>query len=160
MRKTSTKNPGATSPRAAAKSERTEYDRALDSLTRYLAIRDHSQYELRTKLARAYPEELVDELLAEAARNGWLIPEQQIAERLALALAKRHKSQMYIVGQLQERRLPVPDLQDDSENARLLVERKFGAGSLDEDVKGKAFRFLQNRGFDDRVIRQVLNEER
>jgi SOS response regulatory protein OraA/RecX len=140
------------------------YARALDALTRYLALRDHSLYELRTKLGRRFEPELVEKLLNEAELNGWLTPEEQIAERLALSLARRHKSQMYIDGQLRQRGLPPVKTEAEGagelESIRHLVERKFGTGPLSYDDKGKAYRFLKYRGFKDSAIRQVLNEER
>lgn len=95
-----------------------------------------------------------------------LAPEDQIAERLALALARRHKSQMYIEGQLRARGLPVPRFTAEDtegtelENIRHLVERKFGTGPLTFENKEKAYRFLKYRGFEDGAIKQVLNEKR
>jgi len=105
----------------------------------------------------------VDRALNEAERNNWLMPEDQIAERLALALARRHKSEMYIAGQLRRRQLPVPPLDfgdTELENIRHWVTRKFGADPLTDEQKGEAYRFLQYRGFKDHAIKQVLNEER
>lgn len=143
--------------------EKNEYARALDSLTRYLALRDHSLYELKTKLGRRFSPELIERLLQEAQENGWLQPEEQIAERLALALARRHKSRRYIEGQLRKRGLPIPaptGLEDEYESVRHLVQRKFGTDELSFEDKAKAYRFLRYRGFKDSVIRQVLNEKR
>ncbi len=107
MKRNSRKKSPASSPTAAAKSEliseveensSTLIAPALKSLTRFLTVRDHSHYELRTKLARNYPPEVIEKVMIEADRRGWLAPETEIAERLALALARRHKSHMYIVG--------------------------------------------------------------
>ena len=95
-----------------------------------------------------------------AATRGWLPPENEIAERLALALARRHKSQMYIEGQLRSRGLPVPPPADEREAIRRLIERKFGAGALTSEQQDKAYRFLRYRGFEEDAVRQVLNEKR
>jgi SOS response regulatory protein OraA/RecX len=159
MKKSTTKRTDAAllSPAAAEKSE---YARALDSLTRYLARRDHSKSELRTRLGRKYPTELVDRLLSDAEDSGWLPPEDQLAQRLALTLARRHKSRAYIEAQLRAKGLPVKDGGPELENARHLVERKFGPGPLTSEDQERAYRFLKYRGFEDRVIQQVLNEER
>lgn len=102
----------------------------------------------------------MERLLNEAEENGWLTPEEQIAERLALSLARRHKSQMYINGQLRKRQLPRVQVDDELESIRHLLERKFGTGELSYEEKGKAYRFLKYRGFKDSAIRQVLNEKR
>lgn len=139
-----------------------EYAQALDRMTRYLALRDHSRYELQQKLSRVFSPEIVAKVLDEADGNGWLAPEEVIAERAARALARKHKSQRYIEGALRKRKLPVPPRDDDAEleKIRELVERKFGtATGLSFTDKAKAFRFLKYRGFDDRNIRQVLNEK-
>lgn len=137
---------------------RNEYAQALDRLTRYLALRDHSRYELKTKLLRRFDAELVDRLMHEAEANGWLVAEDQIAERLVLALERRNKSRRYIEAQLMKRRLPVPRAEEENEIEiiRKLVERKFGVDKLSFEDKAKAYRFLKYRGFKDRAIRQVL----
>lgn len=103
--------------------------------------------------------------MAEAEVNGWLIPEDQVAERLALSLAKRHKSQAYIEGQLRKRGLPLPSSEaereienNETESIRHLVKRKFGL-NLSLEQKAKAYRFLKYRGFKDSSIEQVLNEK-
>jgi regulatory protein len=142
---------------------KTEYVRALDALTRYLALRDHSRAELRQKLSRRFDGELVERLLTEAEDNGWLGDEQVIAERAAEAFQRRHKSRRYVEGQLRKRQLPLPPRDDEMElnSVRALVKKKFGEGAeLSYEDKAKAFRFLKYRGFDDRLIRQVLNEKR
>ncbi len=140
---------------------RNEYSQALDSLTRYLALRDHSRHELKTKLLRRFDPELVDKLMQEAEDNGWLLAEDVIAERLVLALERRNKSRRYIEAQLMKRRLPVPKAEEENEIeiVRKLVERKFGIEKLSFEEKAKAYRFLKYRGFKDRAIRQVLNEK-
>lgn len=154
--RTKRKNQGENPP------SRNELARARDRLTRYLALRDHSLHELRTKLERNFERELVDKVLEEADANGWLTPEEQIAERLAAALGRRNKSHRYIEAQLRKRKLPVPlaEADDEIERIRHLVERKFGTDSLSFEDKAKAYRFLKYRGFGDRAIRQVLNEKR
>lgn len=145
--------------------QRSDYSRALDRLTAYLALRDHSRFELRTKLLRRFPPELVERLMDEAERNGWLTAEETISERLVLALERRMKSRRYIEGQLRKKKLPVPPRETvsygeesgESERVRALVERKFGPLPLTFEAKAKAYRFLKYRGFDDRAIKQVLN---
>lgn len=139
---------------------RSEYSRALDHLTRYLALRDHSQYELKTKLLRAFDPELVERLMVEADENGWLVPEDQIAERLVLAFERRQKSRRYIEDQLKKRHLPIPQAraENEIETVRNLFERKFGVKKLSWEERTKAYRFLKYRGFADRAIREVLKE--
>jgi SOS response regulatory protein OraA/RecX len=157
MKKTTTKNTAAAQRPVA--DEKSDYVRALDSLTRYLALRDHSKLELKTRLGRKYPAELVDRLLNDAENSGWLPQEDQLAQQIALTLARKHKSQAYIESQLRARGLPVKDGGPELDNARYLVERKFGPSPLTSENQKIAYRFLKYRGFEDRVIHQVLNEE-
>ena len=140
------------------KGAKNEYAQALESLTRALAHRDHSRFELQQKLLRKFDASLVERVIGEAEANGWLASEELVAERLVLALEHRKKSRQYIEDQLKKRRLPIPSLsvENELEIIRELVERKFGSGPLSEDGKAKAYRFLQYRGFDDRMIKQVV----
>jgi SOS response regulatory protein OraA/RecX len=139
-----------------------EYALALDRMTRYLALRDHSRHELQQKLRRAFSDEIVTRVLEEAEGHGWLAAEEVIAERAARALGTKCKSRRYIEGALRKRRLPVPPRDDKAEleKIRALLQRKFGSATeLSLDDKAKAVRFLKYRGFEDRSIRQVLNEK-
>jgi SOS response regulatory protein OraA/RecX len=139
---------------------KSDYSRALDLLTRYLALRDHSRFELEQKLGRKFERELVERVLNEAAESGWITPDAVIAERTLKAYQARLKSRRYIEGQLRKKRLPVPQRDSAGEFtvARELLERKFGpAKELSFDDKGKAYRFMKYRGFDDRTIRMVLS---
>ncbi len=139
-----------------------EFLKALDSIARYLALRDHSLHELKQKLSRRYDAEIIQQALGEAESRGWLCDEQAVAERLSGALARKNKSRRYIEAQLKKRRLPAVSLESDAEleKARELLVRKFGEEKLSFEDKAKAFRFLRNRGFDDRSIRQVLKDEK
>jgi SOS response regulatory protein OraA/RecX len=139
---------------------KSEYSRAVDSLSRYLALRDHSRHELQSKLRRRFAPELVEQVIAEAEERNLIAPPEQISERAALAWQRRLKSRRYIEAQLLKRRLPLPPRDDtqELETVRALVERKFGpANDLSYEDKGKVYRYLKFRGFDDRSIGKVLN---
>lgn len=144
------------------RTNKSEYSRALDLLTRYLALRDHSRHELRQKLSKRFASELIEKLLSEADENGWLTPEEKIAAQAALAWQRRMKSRRYIEGQLRKRKLPLPPRDDETEleNVRALVERKFGPPhELSYEERAKAYRFLRYRGFDDRTIGKVFHAQ-
>lgn len=138
-----------------------EFKKALDSVARWLALRDHSLYELKTKLERRYDSKVAADALGEAEARGWLVDDEQIAERLAASLSRRGKSQGYIAAQLKKRRLPAVagDPESELEKARACLVRKFGEEKLTFEQKGKAYRFLKYRGFDDRSIRKAINNE-
>lgn len=144
------------------RNSRSEYQRALDRISRYLALRDHSRFELKTKLSRHFDAKIVESVLAEAEERGWVASEEDIAARAALSYRRSLKSRRYIEGQLRKKRLPVPPRDDEAEveAIRALVERKFGTSSgFSFEERSKVYRFLKYRGFDDRCIRQVLNEK-
>ncbi len=139
-----------------------EYARARDRLTRYLALRDHSRFELRQKLLRRFSTTVVDRVLDEASNCGWLASDEAVAEQAVRMLERKGKSRRYIEGALRQKRLPLPPRDDAAEvrKVRDLVEKKFGSvAELTFEQKGKAVRFLKYRGFEDRCIRQVLNEK-
>lgn len=151
-----------TTTRTTTKSNRSEYARALDLLTRYLALRDHSRLELERKLSRRFEADLVARVLEEADAHGWIGEPEDIAARAASALQRRMKSRRYVEGQLRKRGLPLPPRDDEKElaNARALIERKFGAPTdLSFEERARAFRFLKYRGFEDRLIRMVFHAE-
>lgn len=135
-----------------------DFKKALDSVARWLAIRDHSIYELKTKLARRFESDVAVQALLEAEARGWLASDEVIAERLAASLDRRGKSKGYISAQLKKRRLPAvsADPESEIEKARACLVRKFGEEKLTFEQKAKAFRFLKYRGFDDRSIRKAL----
>jgi SOS response regulatory protein OraA/RecX len=139
---------------------KSQYAQALDLLTRYLALRDHSRYELQSKLSKRFEPEIVSQVLAEAEAAGWIAEDAVIAERAARSWRNKLKSRRYIEGQLKKRHLPLParDPESEMQTARALLEKRFGpARELSFDDKGKAYRYMKYRGFDDRTIRMVLN---
>lgn len=135
--------------------------KALDTVARLLAMRDHSLFELKQKLKRRYEEDLIAAVLEEAEARRWLMPEEEVAKRLSEALSRRGKSAGYIKAQLRKRRLPEQELnsEDELEKARNLLVKKFGAEKLSYDDRAKAYRYLKYRGFADQWIRKALNHE-
>jgi regulatory protein len=141
---------------------RSEYARAMERLNRYLALRDHSRFELKQKLLKSFDPELVEHVVAEASDAGWLASEEEIAARAALTYARQNKSRSYIEAQLRKRHLPLPPLsaEEELDKIRALVERRFGLiRDLSFEERQRVFRFLKYRGFEDRSIRQVMHDE-
>ncbi|MCB0422806.1 MAG: regulatory protein RecX [Bdellovibrionales bacterium] len=132
---------------------------ALYKLADYLARRDHSAQELRSKLLRKFTTDAVQWALKEATEQGWMSPPEELAERVALSLQRKKKGAKYIQRYLAEKGLPKVPVSTDSEkkNALTLLEEKFGPPSqLTYEEKQKAFNFLYRRGFEDVIIRHVL----
>lgn len=148
---------------ARAAGERSSFDRALEALTRYLSVRDHSRFELQTKLERRFDPAVVEEVLTHAARKRLLLNEKSVAENLVEQLVRKHKSRRFIETELEKRRLPTPEFtaaETELANMRLLLKRKFGVQPLSLEDQAKAYRFLKYRGFDESAIQQVINEKR
>lgn len=134
------------------------FAKAFHRLASYLAARDHSLFELKSKLSRRFDEDTVQRVLSAAHERGWLTSDEKIAGQLIRALERRNKSWRYIELQLRKRRLPVPPKTSGSEQAAIqaLLEKKFGGVTLPYEEKLKAIRFLKYRGFKDQEIKQVL----
>lgn len=139
-----------------------DLERAFDALTRYLAIRDHSEVELRKKLKKRFEDSIIERALEWAHEHRMIAPPEELAARTARELTRKKKSQRYIQSQLRARGLPEVLVSDDDEltKMRALLLAKFGEYSdLTFEEKTKALRFLQYRGFSNALIRRVLNEK-
>jgi len=139
-----------------------ELQRALNRIVRYLSLRDHSRFELQQKLRRTFTSDIIAQALEIADSWGYIPENAVLAERLTAALNRQLKSRTYIENQLRRRGLPPTPTNSEVEvdKARALVEKKFGpALELRGDIRVQAMRYLRNRGFRDRSIRQVFYEQ-
>jgi SOS response regulatory protein OraA/RecX len=139
-----------------------DLSRALESLARHLAARDHSELELRQKLRRRFEKDIVDQALNFALERNWLLEPEKLAVRATEEFSRRKKSHRYIQDQLRRRGLPPTAANDDAELTKMrgLLQRKFGSAiDLAYEENAQAFRFLKYRGFQDALIRKVLNEK-
>jgi len=136
--------------------------KALESLARYLAMRDHSETELRTKMRRRFDLDVIEKALQFARDRDWLTPPEKMAQKATEELGRRKKSHRYIQNSLRKRGLPATraDSNDELEKIRQLLRSKFvELAELSYEEKAKAYRFLRYRGFEDSLIRKVLNEK-
>jgi len=130
---------------------------------RLLARREHSRLELERKLGpHANAEGEVEALLDDLQAAGWL-SEERLADQLVRAAAGRYGGRK-VLQQLRDKgvsaevaaqarlRVRVGELA----SARALWRKRFG--KLPDDLRERArqARFLEQRGFDRDVIRQVL----
>lgn len=136
--------------------------KALESLARYLAMRDHSETELRTKMRRRFDSDMIEKAISFAKDRDWLADPEKIALRTTEELSRRKKSHRYIQNSLRKRGLPATraDSEGEIEKIRQLLRSKFVLDAdLSYEEKTKAYRFLRYRGFEDSLIRKVLNEK-
>lgn len=128
----------------------------------FLAMRDHSQAELRTKLSRYdfLPED-IEAAMDYVATSGWLLAPEVLAEKVADQLHRKKKSHYYILKFLQQKKLPpVPrDGSRELEKAMAVLPGRFSRLSkVSPEDKKKIAQFLKNRGFDLDTILRVIHE--
>lgn len=138
----------------------------------YLARRDYSRAELRSKLlvcvqAEDYPDqsqpvELLDALLDELTARGWL-SDERAATQLIHTKRSRFGTQ-HITHELRQKGIAedlinaaMPALKEtELAAAREVWQRKFGIAPRNEKEKAKQVRFLQSRGFALEVVFKLL----
>jgi SOS response regulatory protein OraA/RecX len=133
---------------------------AVAKLAKLLSQRDHSEKELKQKLAVHFQLEIIEKAIECAKNNRWLAKESELAEKVAQILGRKKKGQLYIQNYLRRKGLPQVAFDRDQEmnNARTLLASKFGS-EIDFETKQRAYRFLAHRGFEDYIIREVLYEK-
>lgn len=130
---------------------------------RYLSLREHSRTELARKLAR-YAEEGddVDALLDFLQKNNWL-SDERFSESLINRRSARYGNNR-ILAELQQNGVRGEALeqargtlaQDEGERACEVWRRKFGEVASDPAERAKQARFLLQRGFSQRAVREAL----
>jgi regulatory protein len=137
---------------------------ARNKMMDYLARRDHSEKELRTKLQRCdFSQEEIEKALDFAKANNWLPKSEELSEKVAQQLHQKKKGTAYINMYLEEKGLPpvMKDSQQELEKALLLAQSKWRPTESTKDLlqqKQKIARFLGNRGFDMETIHQVFHQ--
>jgi regulatory protein len=128
----------------------------------WLARREHSRMELQTKLRRfGGGEAAIAEVIEHLVREK-LLSDERFAASVARARSNRYGSQR-IAGELRRKGVGgeveglIDDLKaSDTERARAVWERKFGAPPAHPAEAARQMRFLQARGFPVDVIRRVV----
>lgn len=135
------------------------YEKSID----FLARRDHSEKELREKLAdRQYTDEEIDEAITELWERRYLLPPEELSAKISRYLSQRGKGIIYIQQYLQKKGLPKvfiePDLE--IEKGLDLIERRLRCKPPFEfEMKVKVKRFLNNRGYAYESIQRIMNYE-
>lgn len=134
----------------------------LNIIADYLARRDHSVQEIQEKLAQKKnydPQEIAD-AIQKAKDKKWLLPEDELAEKVARSLALKNKSYFFISNYLEEKGLPVIPFDEDTEIMAIerCLTKKFGnRHNLSLQDKQKALRLLSGRGFKAELCYKVLD---
>lgn len=131
-----------------------------------LARREHSQRELRVKLARKFDDERQIAQALEALEEEGLQSDRRYAEAYLRGRAARGYGPVRIRREMADRGLSDRDIQTAFnlneinwlDNLQQVVERKYGAApAVDFQEKSRRARFLQYRGFTPDHIREVLD---
>jgi len=130
-------------------------------LTRYLLRRDHSEKELRQKMSRRHTDDAINGAIAKANEYGYLKTPEELARRLAKALAQKGRGQSRIRYVLKKRGLPTIKFNPEDEMLRAQqVVDKLGLfrDDLNLQDKQKLMRKLYQRGFTPETIRHLLEK--
>lgn len=148
-----------------------EAQRAYALALKALGRRDHSEAELRRKIAgRGISEGVIDDLVDKLNRAGYL-DDRRFALRWAESAVRNGKGYGFRLRFELSRRGVADDLAsevserisaeyDEAEAIKALVERKFpafAAGEVDEKLKRRIIGYLQRRGFSLSSIFRVLS---
>jgi regulatory protein len=131
----------------------------------YLALRDHTEKELREKLNSLYSLEEIDQAILVAKQNRWIAAsaesEHKVSVETAKALGKKGRGIGFINQYLEKKGLPeiVLDSASELEKAKSLVENKYSdLSKMDQRQRAKAGRFLLSRGFEMDVVQQIIGD--
>lgn len=134
----------------------------------YVAKRDHSEKELRTKLKRYAEADIIDQAIQWAIEQKWLAAPEVLKEKFADQLHRRGKGIRSINQKLKAKGLPSTksDFETEIVKARKLVFAKWDASDFNgldfkqaQKLKAKIMRFLITRGFETDVVGQILKNE-
>ena len=137
--------------------ESSKKNKILDKLARYLAIRDHSVQELKDKLIKNFDEQEINQAIEYADKAGWLVPEEELSQKVASRLNSKYKGRRYINKYLSTKGLPKVEIEEDMEisKARKLIRKKF----YNKEPMLKVYRFLCSQGYDSSIARRVVHEK-
>lgn len=154
---------------AVVLSDEALYDEIRSRALKLLTTREHSQLELSRKLLkRGYPAPAIDAVLEALVADDLLSEERLVSAYVAERLGKGF-GPLRIRYELREKGLsdakiePHLDLGDEAlfECLRQTYRKRFGdAGFDDRREQAKRSRFLEYRGFPQRLIARFLNADR
>ncbi len=136
-----------------------EYQKALDKVSYYLSVRDHTLKELNTKLCRKFSPEVVGQVLEKAIDLNWITSPKEMAAKVKDTLDMKRKGFLYISQYLRQKGLPAVDKNEEIEIEKAcdIINQHFKQPEgLSYDEKHKALRLLKNRGFDLETINKVI----
>ena len=135
------------------------FKKAVKKIADYLSRRSYSEAELRLKLSKTFSLELVEKALQQARQNHWLKDAQELSKEVAENLHKKNKSWSYIKNYLFKKDLPLPPYDREKELVKaesLLTKKEGSLKNLSLEKKRKLQLFLAYRGFEENIVRELL----
>ncbi len=136
--------------------------KAREKVMDLLARRDHSELELKRKLAAHYEAKEIEDAIQFAKESKWMKPPEELAQTVASQLGRRGKGTRYIQRFLRSKGWPGvrKDADDEREKALELIAIKLRREPpFAFEEQAKIARLLKNRGYDDETIRRVIHEK-
>lgn len=143
-------------------------EEAKRKLMDLVAGRDHTEKELRTKLAKYTDEETAEETIQWAQKQNWLASSEKLKQDWAEKLSRKGKGVKQINQKLEVLGLETikASAEDELEKARRLALAKWSAEDFKntdqteaQKLKVKIMRYLAARGFEASIINQILKND-
>ena len=132
----------------------------------FLALREYGQKELINKLrSKGFSDEISSSVVERLTEDG-LQNDSRFIESFIRSRIKQGKGQLKITQELEQKNLPSQSIYSALDNldmnwlelAHEVRIKKFGNNLPDDFIKkAKQIRFLQSRGFENEIIRKILN---
>ena len=145
--------------------KRSEYNKALNRAFLILGSRDHSEYELFTKLERSFDDETAGSVVSRIRELGYL-NDETFAQRYSEELLRKGKSTAEIKSRLAAKRISADIIDavvsnldtDDRDSLRSLISKKYLGKLKEDDGRRKVYASLLRKGYRSGDIIAVLNE--
>jgi regulatory protein len=141
---------------------------AKKKLMDLVARRDHTEKELRKKLALRCTPEIVEQTIQWAGAQNWLASPEKLKEQFAAQLSRRGKGIRKINQKLQEIGLEKvkADQDEELEKAKKLALAKWNAKDFkgldfkeSQKLRAKITRYLATRGYESQIIQSILKND-
>jgi len=144
-----------------------DYSAAVDAACRFLSFRPRSEAEVRRRLMRRFPAELVNRVI-EALRNKNYLDDEEFARRWRLdrerfhprgrQVLKRELSRLGVAREVIDQALVGMEEEKNAYRAGLkLAVRLLSKDCTQEDLSRKLYPYLQRRGFAYSLARDTVN---
>ncbi len=137
---------------------------AFEKIGELLALRDHSEKELRTKLlAKNFSSQEIEGAIEQAHHHHLILEPQKLSQNVYEQLNRKQKGIFYINQYLKSKGLPVvePDWELEHQKAMEIIGLRFSqTPPYSTKEKQDIYRYLTNRGYATETINRVLHEKR